>query len=47
MNRSTDLKPQGKKKKQWAWFVALWLGGLAAMFLLAGIIKAIMAIAVI
>jgi len=23
------------KKKQWLWFVALWCGGLAAMFLLA------------
>jgi hypothetical protein len=25
----------GKKKKQWLWFIALWLGGIFAMFLLA------------
>jgi|GEM_PF-1786725 len=47
MNRSTKKPSSQTKKNQWIWFISLWLGGLAGMFLLAGIVKAIMAIAVI
>jgi hypothetical protein len=29
------MKPLTKKQQQWAWFIGLWCGGLAAVLILA------------
>jgi hypothetical protein len=33
------MKPLTKKFKQWAWFIGLWCAGLAAVLLLAYVIR--------
>jgi len=38
------MKPFTKKQRQWAWFIALWCGGLAAVLLLARLIRWMMKI---
>lgn len=35
-------KSSPKKSHQWAWFIALWCGGLAAALTLGGVIKLLM-----
>jgi uncharacterized membrane protein len=39
------MKPFTKKQQQWAWFIGLWCGGLAAVLLLAHLIRWMMRIA--
>jgi uncharacterized membrane protein len=39
------MKPFTKKKRQWAWFIGLWCGGLSAVLLMSYIIKWMMRIA--
>lgn len=36
------MKECTNKKRQWLWFIVLWLGGLGSIFLLSTIIKMIM-----
>jgi hypothetical protein len=36
------MKVCTEKKRQWLWFAALWCGGIAAAFLLAGAVRWIM-----
>ncbi len=38
-------QPISEKKKQWLWFVALWCGGFATLFVISLMIKLIMGIA--
>lgn len=38
------MKPLTKKQQQWIWFVGLWCGGLAAVLLLAKLIRSLMQI---
>lgn len=38
------MKPVTEKGKQWLWFAGLWCAGLAAMSLLAGLIRWMMGI---
>jgi hypothetical protein len=33
------MKPLTKKKQQWAWFIGLWCGGLAAVSIIASLIR--------
>ena len=41
MRRISDIR-LSKKQKQWAWFIALWCGGLIAALTLGYIIKFLM-----
>ena len=36
------MKPFTKKQQQWGWFFGLWCGSLAAVFLLASLIRLLM-----
>ena len=38
------MKQLTKKQQQWAWFIVLWCGGLAAVLLLARLIRWLMRI---
>jgi uncharacterized membrane protein len=38
------MKPLTKKQRQWVWFIGLWCGGLAAVLLLAHLIRWMMRI---
>jgi len=38
------MKAFTKKQQQWAWFISLWCGGLAAVLLLAYLIRWMMGI---
>lgn len=41
MKPAMDEKPADlpSRKKQWLWFIGLWLGGLCAVLLLSAVIK--------
>ena len=36
------MKAFTKRQQQWAWFIGLWLAGLAAVSLLAGVVRLVM-----
>ncbi len=38
------MKPVTKKERQWFWFAALWLGGVAATWLLAALVRLVVSI---
>jgi hypothetical protein len=38
------MKALTNKQREWLWFVGLWLGGLSATLLLAGVMRLILAL---
>ncbi len=38
------MSPITKKRKEWLWFVGLWIGGLSAVLVTAGLIRLLMGI---